>query len=171
MIRSETSTTATRATAGGISWSWGNILDSADLETVTGKSSNGRLGTWTWGLLHDTTLTTDLDVNGVDTNGLELTANVDSSQHGGVWRGLFSISLDLHTTGDSGVGFTAGQISDVDESVGTSRLDVANTESAVLVILVGTGGWWSVVGLLLLLLSFGILTLLTLGSFGLYMVH
>lgn len=83
-VRSETSTTATSLSTGGISGSGGNILDSADLETVSGKGSNGGLGTGTGGLGHDTTLTTELDVNGVDTNGLEFTANVDGGQHSSV---------------------------------------------------------------------------------------
>ena len=166
-MRSETSTTATGASAGGVGWDGGHVLDSADLEAVTSEGSDGGLGTWAWGLLHDTTVATDLDVDGVDADGLQLTADIDGSQHGGVGRRLLSVSLDLHTTGDSGVGFTARQIGDVDEGVGTGGLDVADTEDAVVIVLVGAGGGWSVVGHGFLLLGFGILTLLSLGSFGL----
>jgi hypothetical protein len=82
--RSETSSTATGLSTGRIGGSGGNILDSADLETVSGKGSDGGLGTGTGGLGHDTTLTTELDVNGVDANSLEFTADVNGSQHSSV---------------------------------------------------------------------------------------
>ena len=84
-------------------------------------------------------------MDGVDANSLELAANVDGSQHSSVGGGLLSVSLDFHTTGDTGVGFTAGEISNVDEGVVLGGLNVANTE------LVGRGVssdslGWSVVG-------------------------
>ena len=58
-----------------------------------------------------------------------------------IGRGLFSIGLDLHSTGDSGVSFTSGKIGDMDESVVESGLDVADTEvHLVLVLVLRTGG-------------------------------
>ena len=48
--RSQSSTSSTTGSSGGISWSWGNILDSTNSETVSCKSSNGGLSTWSWGL-------------------------------------------------------------------------------------------------------------------------
>ena len=107
IMDSESASTATGLTSGGVGGSGGNILNSADLETISGKSSDGRLGTGSGGLGHNTTLTSDLDVDGVDAEALELSADVDGGEHGGVRGGLFSVSLDLHTTGDAGVGFTA----------------------------------------------------------------
>ena len=61
-----------------------------------------------------------------------------------IWRGLFSISLDLHTTTDSSVGFSTRQISNVDESVVEGGQQVDDTE----VVLLGgsTTGWGSEVG-------------------------
>jgi hypothetical protein len=54
---------------------------------------------------------------------------------------FFSIGLDLHSTGDSGVSFTSGKIGDMDESVVESGLDVANTEvHLVLVLVLRAGG-------------------------------
>lgn len=135
--RSETTTTATGLATGGVSGGGGDILDSADLETVSGKSSDGRLGAGTGGLRHDTTLGTELDVDSVDANSLQFTADVDGGEHSGVGGGLLSVGLDFHTTGDSAVGFTAGQISNVDEGVVEGRLDVADAE---LVVLLGSGG-------------------------------
>ena len=61
-----------------------------------------------------------------------------------IWRGLLSISLDLHTSGDSGVGFSSGEISNVNESVVESSLDVADTEDVLLVV-TWSGLWRSVV--------------------------
>jgi hypothetical protein len=66
-----------------------------------------------------------------------------------VWRGFFSISLNLHSTGDSAVGFSTGEIGDMDESVIESGQKMDNTE--VVNILLGTNLRWTEVGLLLLL--------------------
>lgn len=92
----------------------------------------------------------------VNAEALEFSADVDSGEHSGVGGGLFSVSLNLHTTGDTGVGFTAGEISDVDESVVEGGLDVADTED-VFGLLGGTNLGGTVVGDLFLLCfgSFG----------------
>lgn len=143
---SETSTTATTLSAGWISWCWSNILDSTNLETVTGEGTDGWLGTWTWSLGHNTTLTSELNVNSIDADGLELFADVDGGKHSSVWGWLFSVSLDLHTTSNARVGFTTRQISNVDESVVESWLDVANTENiSFFWVLATSSAWWSVV--------------------------
>jgi hypothetical protein len=54
--------------------------------------------------------------------------DVLSCQHGGVGRGLVTVGLDLHATGDTGDGFAAGQISDVDEGVVERSENAGNTE-------------------------------------------
>jgi len=104
-------------------------------------------------------------VDSVDANGLELAANINGSQHGGVGGRLFSVGLDLHTTGDAGVGFTAGKIGHVDEGVVEGGLDVTDTKSVVSGLATNLRG--SVVGLLLLLLGFFTLLSFCLGSLGL----
>lgn len=76
-------------------------------------------------------------MNCVDANSLKFSADVDGGEHSGVRGGFFSISLNLHTTGDTGVGFTTRQISHVNESVVEGRLDVANSENVVGVLGVG----------------------------------
>ena len=65
-----------------------------------------------------------------------------------IWRRFFSIGLYLHTTGDSAVGFSTGEISDVDESVVESSKEMDNTENSGVFLL---GLWWTEVGLLLFL--------------------
>ena len=78
---SESSTSSTTASSGGIGWDWGDILNSTDLESVTGESSDGRLGTWTNGSGAVTTSTSQLDVHGVDTDISECLAHIDSGKH------------------------------------------------------------------------------------------
>lgn len=54
--------------------------------------------------------------------------DVLSSQHGGVGGGLVTVGLDLHATGDTADGLTAGQIGDVDEGVVEGGEDTSNAE-------------------------------------------
>ena len=72
--------------------------------------------------------------------------------------GLLTIGLDLHATGDTRVGFTAGQISNVNESIVERSLDVADAEN-VLGVLAGLGLRGTVVDHLLFLLLVGSLLL------------
>ena len=84
-----------------------------------------------------------------------------------IGRRLLSVGLDLHSTGDSGVGLTSGQVSNVDEGIVEGGEDVADTES-VLGLLSGSNSGRSVVSDLLFfsaffaLSSFGCLLLLCL---------
>lgn len=59
-------------------------------------------------------------------------------------RRFLSISLDLHSAGDSGVGLATGQVSHVDEGIVECGEDVAHTES-VLGLFSGSSGGRSVV--------------------------
>jgi hypothetical protein len=54
--------------------------------------------------------------------------DVLGSQHSGVRGGLITIGLDLHATGDTGDGFAAGKIGDVDEGVVERGKDTGNAE-------------------------------------------
>lgn len=66
--------------------------------------------------------------------------------------GFLSISLDLHSTGDSSVGLTAGQVGHVDEGIVECGQDVADTKD-VLGLLASTSGRRSVVSDFLFLSS------------------
>lgn len=68
-------------------------------------------------------------MNSGNANLLTLGGNVLGSQHGGVWGGLVSVGLDLHTTSNSGDGLSTGQIGDVDESIVEGSVDTGNTEN------------------------------------------
>ena len=164
---SESATTATALSAGRVGGDGGNILNATNLEAITGKSTDGRLGTGSGGLGENTTLSTELDVDSVDANSLELTANVDGGKHSGVGGGLFSVSLDLHTTGDTGVSFTAGEIGDVNEGVVEVSLQVAHTEDVLGLLGLTHLGGTVVSDLGFLGLSVSLLFLLSLGKFGL----
>jgi hypothetical protein len=87
------------------------------------------LTTGTRGLDTSTTGSTDLDVESVDTEFLALGSNILSSQHGGVRRRFITISLDLHTTSNTGDGFTTREIGHMDKSVVEGGKDVGNTEN------------------------------------------
>jgi hypothetical protein len=58
-----------------------------------------------------------------------LRTDVLGRQHGSVWGGLVTVSLDLHATGDTGDGFAARQIGDVDEGVVEGGEDAGNAEN------------------------------------------
>lgn len=64
----------------------------------------------------------------VDAQLLATSSNILGSQHGGVGRGLVTVSLDLHTTGDTADGFTAGQIGNVNEGVVERGEDTGNAK-------------------------------------------
>lgn len=66
-----------------------------------------------------------------------------------IWRGLLSISLNLHSSTDSSVGLSSGEIGDVDEGVVESGQNVDNSEGVL--VLKGSGLGWSEVGNLLFL--------------------
>lgn len=72
---------------------------------------------------------TDLDVQGVDAKLLASRSDVLGSQHGSVRGGLVTIGLDLHSTGNTGDGFTAGQIGNVDEGIVEGGEDTGDTEN------------------------------------------
>merc|ERR1712127_733856 len=131
-VSSESSSSSTTRLSGRISWNWGNILNSTDLESISSKSSDGGLGTWSGGLGVNTTSSSKFDVNSSDTNILEGFADILTGKHRSMWRRFFSI----------------GEISDVDESVVEGSKEMDNTEDSGVFLL---GLWWTEVGLLLFL--------------------
>ena len=146
----QTTTTATTLATSRVRRNGGNVLDSADSHTGTGEGTESGLGTGTGGLGAVTTGSTDLDVQSVDAEFLAAGGNVLGSQHGGVGGGLVTVSLDLHTTGDTADGFATTvpvisppevylkyaiamcdepQIGNVDEGIVERGEDTGNTEN------------------------------------------
>jgi hypothetical protein len=133
---SKTTTTATTLPPRGVGRRGGDVLDTSDAHASTGKSAEGGLGTGAGGLGAVTTSGPDLDVEGRDAELLAASSyfllasrpymcprlsavrtDVLGRQHGSVRGGLVTVGLDLHAAGDTGDGFAAGQIGDVDEGV------------------------------------------------------
>lgn len=142
--RLESSTSSTTLSSGRVGRRGGDVLDSADSHTGTGEGSESGLATRTGLLGSGSTGGPQLDVEGGDSDFLALGGDVLGGQHGGVrlmlakghetrlrqgkrrmevvgiagtYRRLVSVSLDLHSTGDSGDGLLAREIGNVHESV------------------------------------------------------
>lgn len=138
--RLQTTTTATTLATGRIGGDGSDILNATNPHVGTGKGAESGLGTGTRGLGAVTTSSTKLDVQGSDT---ELTApdrDVLGSQHGGVGGGLITVSLDLHTTGNTADGLTTREIGDVDEGIVEGSKDVGNTKDELSLTDLGTKG-------------------------------
>jgi len=147
----QTTTTATSLPPGRVGWGGGDILDTSNAHASTGERAESGLGTGAGGLGAVSTSGSDLDVESRDAEFLaaggytmsvfcqfpflhSLRTDVLSRQHGSVWGGLVTVSLDLHATGDTGDGFAAGQIGDVDEGVVEGRKDAGNAEDELALI-------------------------------------
>jgi len=127
-VQSETTTTATSLSAGAVGRCWGDVLDSADLHSGTSEGTEGRLGTRAGGLGTVTSGGANLDVQGVDAQLLAASSDILGSQHGGVGGRLVTVGLDLHTTSNSGDGFAATEIGDVDEGIVEGGENSGDTE-------------------------------------------
>jgi hypothetical protein len=144
-MRSETTTAATTLPPGRVGRGGGDVLDASNAHAGTGERAEGGLGTGAGGLGAVATSGPDLDVEGRDAELLAagscygqyrsyealrwgIRTDVLGRQHGSVWRGLVTVGLDLHATGDTGDGFAAGQIGDVDEGVVERRENAGNAE-------------------------------------------
>lgn len=77
------------------------LTNAANAHAGAGKGAEGRLGAGARGLGADTTGGAELDVEGVDAELLAALSNVLRGKHGRVGRGLVTVSLDLHATGDT----------------------------------------------------------------------
>ena len=75
---------------------------------------------------------TDLDVQAVDAELLASGGNVLSSQHGSVGRGLVTVGLDLHATGDTADGLATREIGDVDKGVVEAGEDAGHAEDELI---------------------------------------
>jgi hypothetical protein len=109
----QSATTARALSAGAVGGDGGDVLDAADLQAGTGKGAEGGLSTRAGGLGSVTTSGTDLHVDSGDTELLGLSGGIHGGKHSSVGGGLVTISLHLHTTGDSAKGLSARKISDV----------------------------------------------------------
>jgi len=97
-IKNLQSTSTARALSScAISGDGGDILDTTNLETGTGKCAKGGLSTGTRGLGSVTTGGSKLNMYGSNTFILGLLCGISGGKHGSVRGRLITISLDLHT--------------------------------------------------------------------------
>ncbi len=129
--RLQSSSSSTSLLSGGISGDGGDVFDSADLKSHTGEGSHGGLGSGAGGSGVDSSSSSDFNVNGVDSKGLESLVDIGGGHHGSVGGGLLSVGFDFHSSGDSGIGFSAGKVGDVDEGVVERGEDVADGEEVL----------------------------------------
>ena len=130
-MRTKTSQSATLSTAfpsGGVGGDGSHVFDSADFDSITGDGSQGRLGAWARSLVAGSASGSELDVHSGYFELLESVDYVDGSEHGGVRGGFVSIGSDFHAASDSGEGFPAGEVGDVDEGVVPGSQDMADGE-------------------------------------------
>lgn len=130
---SHSSTSSTTLVASTVSWDWGAVFDTADLEVGTNEGSDGSVTTLAIDTTAAATVGSDLDVEGSDATGLDDFDQLLGSLHGGVWRWLVQRTLDDLTTRDATDGFGAGDISDVDESIVLRGKDVDGGENLLVV--------------------------------------
>jgi len=79
--RSQSSSAASTLPSCGIGRDRSDILNSSDFKSVSGESSDGRLGSWAGGLDTDTTTSSEFDVDGVDSDKSERFADVHGGEH------------------------------------------------------------------------------------------
>jgi hypothetical protein len=122
------SSSLSAAASGGVGGDGSDVLNTANLNTISGNGSKSRLGTRSRGLVSVSTSGSELDVDCSDVELLEAVDNVNSCLHGRVRRALVTVGLHLHTSSNTGKGFAASEIGDVDESVVPGGKDVAHCE-------------------------------------------
>jgi len=125
----KSSTSSTTITSCGISGNWGNVFDSSDLQTESSQSSEGGLCSWSGGLGIHSSSSSKLDVDSVNMEFIESLYDIIGSHHSSIWGWFFSVSLNLHTSCNSNIGFSAGEIGDMDECIVPGGEDVSNTEN------------------------------------------
>lgn len=79
--RSESAASATTLATDGVGGDGGDVLDSADLEALSGERTEGSLGAGAGGLGVGAALGLELDVNRVDADDLERLGHLDGGKH------------------------------------------------------------------------------------------
>lgn len=124
----QTTTTSSRLASGRVGWDWCNVLDASNLQSVSGKGTEGGLGSRSRAACLGSSGSSDLDVEGGDAQFLALFGDILGGKHSSVRRGFVSVGLDLHSSGDSDKSFPSGQVSDVNECVIEGGKQVSNSE-------------------------------------------
>jgi hypothetical protein len=88
----------THLASSGVGGDGGDILDASNTHASTGEGTESALGTGARGFCAGSASSTELDMEGSDTDFTATGGDVLGSQHGGVRRRFITIGLDLHST-------------------------------------------------------------------------
>lgn len=135
--RLQTATTTSRLSPGRVRRNGSDILNPSNLKSSTGKRTEGRLGSGSRRARLASSGSTDLDVNGSDTELLAFNGSILGGKHGGIRGTLITIGLDLHSSGDTNDGFTSRKISHVHKGIVETGEDVGDAKD--LLTLTGVG--------------------------------
>jgi hypothetical protein len=127
--RLETATTSSGLSAGRITGDRSNILDTSNLQSVSSQSSESTLCSRSRAACLISSSSSNLDVKSSDSKSLALLSNILSSKHRCVRRRLITISLYLHSSGDTYKGLTSGKIGDVYEGIIEGCKDMCYSEN------------------------------------------
>lgn len=152
IIYLKSSSSSTTFSSGSIGGNRGDVFDSSNLESASGQGSYGSLGTGSGTLGLGSSSGSELNMNSVDSDFLELLAHLLCGHHSSVRRGLFSIAGNLHTTSDSAVSFFTRNIGDVNEGIVPGGHNVGNSDYRLVVF--GDLGSESLDGLVMFFVDF-----------------
>jgi hypothetical protein len=132
-MRSQPAAPAAALPPRGVSRNRSDVLNPANLHLVAGQDPECGLRARAGLLGVSAAPAAELDMDGLDVEGLELVDDVHGCEHGGVGRRLLAVGLDLHAPGDPDQGLAAGQVGHVDEGVVPGGQDVAHPEHDLVV--------------------------------------
>jgi hypothetical protein len=127
----KTTTATSTLAACAIGRNGGDILNSSNLHSISSQCSESGLGSRSWTATLVSSSSTDLDVQGSDTEFLAFKSDILGGKHGCVRRRLVAIGLDLHTSGNTDNGFSARKISNVDKSIIEGSKQVSDAKDFV----------------------------------------
>lgn len=86
MVGLQSSSTTTSFTSGAVGGNGSNVLNAADLHSSAGESAEGRLSSGSRGFGASTSSGSEFNMESSDSQLLETSGNILSSQHSGIWR-------------------------------------------------------------------------------------
>lgn len=127
----QSATSASSLSSGAVGRNRGHVLDSSDLDAVSGESAKSGLRSRSRSLGLASSGSSDLDMKSRDTTLLASRGDVLGGKHSSVRAGLVTIGLDLHSSGDTGDGLSSGEIGHVHEGIVEGSENVSDTEGVL----------------------------------------
>jgi len=124
----KTATATTTLSASAIGRDRSHVLDATNLQASASQRPECRLTTRSWSLGSLATCPTDLDVQSSNSKLFTTSRDILGSEHRRVRRGLISVSLHLHATGDTHESLASSQVSNMNEGVIVRGIDVGDAK-------------------------------------------